>query len=111
LKPKLLLASGLATVFLVAHLAFLPSTLEDIDSLNFALGLHDFDPTRHQPHPPGYPIFMALGKLARAVVPSDPKALAVLGAIFGALAVFPLLALFRSIERGRPWDRRSRRSS
>ncbi|HEV3216004.1 MAG TPA: DUF2723 domain-containing protein [Vicinamibacterales bacterium] len=102
MKPKLLLASGLATVFLVAHLAFLPSTLEDIDSLNFALGLHDFDPTKHQPHPPGYPIFMALGKLARAVVPSDPKALAVLGAVFGALAVFPLLALFRSIEALEP---------
>jgi hypothetical protein len=110
LKPKLLLASGLATVFLVAHLAFLPSTLEDIDSLNFALGLHDFDPTRHQPHPPGYPIFMALGKLARAVVPSDPKALAVLGAIFGALAVFPLLALFRSIEALEPRPDRTRQA-
>lgn len=98
MKPKLFWASGLATLFLVAHLGFLPSTLEDIDSLNFALGLHDFNPTKHQPHPPGYPIFMALGKLARVVVPSDPKALAVLGAIFGALAVFPLLALFDSIE-------------
>jgi hypothetical protein len=108
LKPKLLWASALATLFLVAHLAFLPSTLEDIDSLNFALGLHDFDPTRHQPHPPGYPIFMALGKLVRAVVPSDPKALAILGAVFGALAVFPLLALFRSIEALEPQEDRAR---
>jgi transmembrane protein TMEM260 (protein O-mannosyltransferase) len=108
LKPKLFWASGLATLFLVAHLAFLPSTLEDIDSLNFALGLHDFDPTKHQPHPPGYPIFMALGKLARAVVPSDPKALATLGAIFGALAVFPLVALFGSIEALEPQQDRTR---
>lgn len=90
-------------VFLVAHLAFLPSTLEDIDSLNFALGLHDFDPTKHQPHPPGYPVFMALGKVARAVVPSDAKALAILGVVFGALAVFPLMKLFDNIEAlGRP---------
>ena len=84
-------------MFFIAHVLFLPSTLEDVDSLNFALGLHDFDPTKHQPHPPGYPVFMAVGKIARAVVPSDAKALALLGAIFGALAVFPLVKLFENI--------------
>jgi hypothetical protein len=89
----------LAVIFFIAHLLFLPSALEDVDSLNFALGLHDFDPTKHQPHPPGYPVFMALGKLTRAVVPSDPKALALLGAIFGALAIFPLMKLFENLER------------
>ena len=98
-SPKLLWASALAVIFFTAHVLFLPSTLEDIDSLNFALGLHDFDPTKHQPHPPGYPVFMALGKLMRAVVPSDAKALALLGAIFGALAIFPLMRLFENLER------------
>ncbi len=102
MSPKLLWASGLALVFVIAHLACLPSTLEDIDSLNFGLGLHDFDPAKHQPHPPGYPIFMALGKIARVVVPSDAKALAILGAIFGALAIFPLMTLFESIETLEP---------
>ncbi|MCM3879577.1 MAG: DUF2723 domain-containing protein [Vicinamibacterales bacterium] len=95
---KLRWASGLAVIFLIAHVLFLPSTLEDVDSLNFALGLHDFDPTKHQPHPPGYPVFMALGKIARTAVPSDAKALAVLGAIFGALAVFPLMRLFENLD-------------
>ena len=90
-SPKLLWAIGLAVMFFIAHVLFLPSTLEDVDSLNFALGLHDFDPTKHEPHPPGYPVFMAVGKIVRAVVPSDAKALALLGAIFGALAVFPLM--------------------
>ncbi len=98
ISPKLLWASGLAVVFLVAHLVFLPSTLEDIDSLNFALGVHDFDPSKHQPHPPGYPIFIALAKLARAVVPSDARALALLGALFGALAVFPLMKIYADLE-------------
>jgi hypothetical protein len=97
-SPKLLWTWALVLVFFLAHVLFLPSTLEDIDSLNFALGLHDFDPTKHQPHPPGYPVFMALGKIARAVIPSDPKALALLGAIFGALAIFPLTRLFEAIE-------------
>jgi hypothetical protein len=97
ISTKLLFAIGLAAMFFIAHVLFLPSTLEDVDSLNFALGLHDFDPTKHQPHPPGYPVFMAVGKIARAAVPSDAKALALLGAIFGALAVFPLLKLFENI--------------
>ena len=97
-SPALRWASALAALFFVAHAACLPSTLEDIDSLNFALGLHEFNPAKHQPHPPGYPVFMALGKVARSIVPSDAKALAILGAIFGALAVFPLIALFRQLN-------------
>ena len=95
---------ALAGIFLIAHLAFLPSTLEDIDSLNFALGLHEFNPAKHQPHPPGYPIFMALGKIARAAIPSDPKALAVLGALFGALAIFPLMKLFEGLDALEPHE-------
>lgn len=62
-------AAVLALVAGVAagHLAALPSTLEDIDSVNFALGVRDFDPARHRPHPPGYPAYIALGKAATAL--------------------------------------------
>ena len=107
LAPKLLWSSGLAIVFFIAHAAFLPSTLEDIDSLNFALGLADFDPAKHQPHPPGYPIFIALAKAVRVMVGSDATAMALLGAVFGALAVFPMLKIFEDVEAldGRPGDR------
>jgi hypothetical protein len=98
IPPKLLWASALAAVFLVAHLAFLPPTLEDLDSMNFALGVRDFDPSRHQPHPPGYPVFIALGKLSHAVWPSEAGSLSLWGAVFGALSVFPLVALFSAIE-------------
>ena len=40
-----------------------PPTLEDLDSVNFALGVRHFDVAQHQPHPPGYPLFIALGKV------------------------------------------------
>ena len=65
---------ALARVFLAAHLPFLAPDLEDIDSLNFALGLRHFDPTRHWPHPPGYPLLIALGKLARMTAFSESHA-------------------------------------
>ena len=98
MSPKTVWACALAAIFLIAHLAYLPPTLEDLDSMNFALGVRDFDPSNHQPHPPGYPVFIALGKLSHAVWPSDAGALAVWGAVFGALSIFPLMALFRSFE-------------
>ena len=90
-------AGVLALVFLLGHLPFLASTLEDVDSVNFALGLRDFDPGRHRPHPPGYPLYMALGKAANLVV-GEPQALAFWGALFGALSAFALLRLFASLD-------------
>ncbi len=63
LLAVLLLAGGV----LAGHLSALPATLEDIDSVNFALGVRDFDPGTHRPHPPGYPVYIALGKAATAI--------------------------------------------
>ncbi len=90
-------AAALALVFLAGHLPFLASTLEDVDSVNFALGLRDFDPGLHRPHPPGYPIYMALGKAANLVL-SEPHALAIWGALFGALSAFALLRMFAAFD-------------
>ena len=59
---------ALAAVFLAAHLPFLPPTLEDIDSINFALGVRHFDVGQHQPHPPGYPVFIALGRISTPIL-------------------------------------------
>ena len=102
------LVLALAVVFLLQHLIFLPRSLEDIDSVNFALALHDFDVAKHQPHPPGYPVFIALGRAARHVVavawpdmsPAalDARALALCGTVFGALATLPLWWFFRRLE-------------
>ena len=52
----------LSLAFLAAHAVHLPRTLEDIDSINFAMGVESFDVAAHRPHPPGYPVFMALSK-------------------------------------------------
>src|SRR5688500_17672764 len=58
----------LSAAYLAAHLPSLAPSLEDIDSINFALGLRDFDPSRHQPHPPGSPVYIALGRALLAIV-------------------------------------------
>ena len=60
-------SAALALVYVLAHLPFLAPSLEDIDSVNFALGVRDFDVARHRPHPPGYPVYIALAKAAVGV--------------------------------------------
>ena len=100
---------AIALAWLVAHLASLPPSLEDIDSINFALGLHQYDPALHQPHPPGYPVFIALGRVSLAVihalapgvswVHADALALAVWSALGGALAIVAAALLFGEMTR------------
>jgi hypothetical protein len=95
-------AAGL--VFLIAHLAFLPQTLEDVDSINFALGVREFDVANHQPHPPGYPVFIALARGTTALAAAAglaepvPRGLALLSAAGGALLVPMLYALFVRLD-------------
>lgn len=97
----------LLLVFLLAHLALLPRTLEDLDSVNFALGVRQFDVARHQPHPPGYPVFIAASKASTAVLRATgvsaaaPRGLAVWSAIGGAAALPALLVFFAALESRR----------
>ena len=96
---------ALAVLFLGAHLLFLPQTLEDVDSVNFAMGVRDFDVAHHQPHPPGYPVFIALAKVGTAILTRlpvaspDVRGLAIWSAIGGALLAPLLFAFFRAIDR------------
>ena len=98
----------LAALMLAAHLVSLPPTLEDLDSVNFALGVRDFDVSRHQPHPPGYPVFIALGKLGTSALAaagiSQPavRGLAVWSAVGGSAIVLLAFAFFRALD-GSVW--------
>src|SRR5689334_4648928 len=107
-------AVAVAVAFVAAHLPFLPQSLEDIDSINFALGLRHFDPALHQPHPPGYPLYIGLGHVSlRAIswlAPSLPDlrveavALAVWSLAGGALAILAAAMFFRALETVFPDD-------
>src|SRR5687767_13778524 len=99
-----ILFSAIAAAYLAAHLPFLAPSLEDIDSINFALGLRDYDVAQHQPHPPGYPVYIALGRLSLAVMQvvrpgleamrAEALALAIWSAAGAAAALIAAGALF-----------------
>ncbi len=88
----------LAVLFLAAHVPFLPASLEDLDSINFARGVQYFDVAHHQPHPPGYPLFILAAKVVHHVIPSEAKTLGAVSAFAGALSILALVALFRRLD-------------
>jgi hypothetical protein len=95
---------ALAALFLLAHLATLPRTFDDIDAINFSLGVRDFEVAQHQPHPPGYPLYIALGKIstplvrAAGIAAPEVRGLAVWSAIGGAALMLLLFGLWRTLD-------------
>ena len=103
--------AALALVFALAHVPFLAPSLEDIDSVNFALGVRHFDVAAHRPHPPGYPVYIFLGKIATAIAgfgvdaaPSmiESKALAMLSLLAGLFAIAGLYIVFSCFAEALP---------
>ncbi len=95
LLPPWALAGIAALLALATRVPFLPQQLHDHDSVNFAHALHHFDLARHSPHLPGYPVFLAIAKLAHLLGAPDAAALAwpgVLGAMAAAAALSVWLA-------------------
>jgi hypothetical protein len=68
--------------------------LYDIDSVNFALAMKRFDPSVHQPHPPGYFLYVCLGRLAGLIFHDANTAFVAISIVFscGAAAMIYVLA-------------------
>ena len=65
-------------------------SLWDWDETLFSLGVGDYDVVQHHPHPPGFPLYIALAKVVRLFVHTDFHSLQVV-AMIAAIALFPLL--------------------
>jgi hypothetical protein len=86
-----LLFLGLAAIFAMARSRW----LDDWDSVNFALALDSFDLLKHQPHPPGYPVYVATGKLIHLVVAGHAAALTLVSSLSGAAVAAMVFLLLR----------------
>lgn len=88
-----LAVAALVLVVAVIQVLTRATTLTELDSGNLALALDDFDVSRHQPHPPGYPLLVGAAHLLTWLGGALEAYLA-LAAVFslGAVAVTALLA-------------------
>src|SRR5438093_5053296 len=90
-----------AMVVLVSRLATLPKTFWEGDELLFAAAVLKFDPWSSRPHPPGYPLYVGLGKFF-ALFTADPfPALIALSVIASVIGFIALSIAFRHILQDR----------
>jgi hypothetical protein len=81
-------AAGLVLVTIVSRLPFMTRALYAFDSANYALAIRDFyNVAFHQPHPPGYPLYVLFGKLIDLAVHDANRSLIIEGILWSAVAV------------------------
>ena len=79
-----LIACAASRFLAVAH------TLWDWDEALFCLGMRSYDVASHHPHPPGFPVYIAMAKVARLFTISDFRALQTVNLI-AAVLLFPAM--------------------
>ncbi|HRS79592.1 MAG TPA: glycosyltransferase family 39 protein [Spirochaetota bacterium] len=94
-RSDIVAMAAIALAALAASVPFFYDYLYCIDSANFALGMHYYSMEIFQPHPPGYPLFVFLGKALRFIAGDDNLSLILLANIFalaGILLFYRVLA-------------------
>ncbi len=86
---------GGALIVLLVRIVTAPRTPWENDEFLFAEAVRKFEPLRYHPHPPGYPLFVLLGKLFAVVVHDPWRALVVLNLV---LAPVGFIALTRALR-------------
>jgi hypothetical protein len=80
-----------ALIFVAASALYFATrtpALDEHDSVQFAMGILDFNIWKDQPHAPGYPLFIFLGWLAHQFLAIDPElSMHILSAIGGGLFI------------------------
>lgn len=87
-----------ALIFAVCVLTRLPFTsglLYNMDSVQFALAMDHFDVALHQPQPPGYFLYVMMGRLARLFIHNDNTALVTVSILAGGLTAVMMYVMAR----------------
>lgn len=90
-----LAAAGLLALVLQTR----PVSFWEYDELLFAAGVVRFDPLQHHPHPPGYPVYIGLGKLAALLTGSPFAALVAVSSVLTVVGFVAAAAAFRNLLR------------
>ena len=83
------------------RLPFVSNALVNWDAVQFALATRSFDIARHQPHPPGYILYVGWGRLLTWLTGDANTAFVLTSLIAGSLSVSLLYLLGREMLGGR----------
>src|SRR5436190_20050516 len=85
-----------ALIVLVSRILTAPKTPWENDEFLFAEAVRKFDPSSYHPHPPGYPLFVLLGKLFTIIVHDPWRALTVVSIVAAPIGFVALARAFRN---------------
>src|SRR5436190_17971492 len=85
-----------AIVVLITRIATAPKTPWENDEFLFAEAVRKFDPSNYHPHPPGYPLYVLLGKLFAPITGDPWRALVVVAIIAAPVGFVALARAFRN---------------
>src|SRR5947209_5779309 len=85
-----------ALVVLISRLLTAPKTPWENDEFLFAEAVRKFDPSNYHPHPPGYPLFVLLGKFVALIVNDPWRALVIVNVIAAPIGFVALARAFRN---------------
>src|SRR5438445_8401868 len=94
----------LFTITLLIRIPFTSRLLYDQDSVQFALALEKYDVYLHQPHPPGYFLYVMAGKLVNYFIQDANASFIAISVVASALTVVAVYYLARAIfDEGTAW--------
>src|SRR5436190_18343501 len=85
-----------ALIVLVSRILTAPKTPWENDEFLFAEAVRKFDPSNYHPHPPGYPLFVLLGKFVALIVDDPWRALVIVSIIAAPIGFVALARAFRN---------------
>ena len=95
-NSSLIKAGFLFAATLVLYFVSRSPGLDEYDSVQFAMGVREFNIWKHQPHPPGYPLYILLGWLGDKLFGADPNlSLHIVSCLGGALFVAAWFLIIR----------------
>ncbi|OLC15735.1 MAG: hypothetical protein AUH29_07010 [Candidatus Rokubacteria bacterium 13_1_40CM_69_27] len=90
-------AGTLSLLTVLSRLPYRARMLYNWDAVQFALALREYDVAKHQPHPPGYILYVALGRLVNAWLDDPTAAYVFLAVLFSGLTTFVVYYLALAI--------------
>ncbi len=96
-RLRAVLITALVSIVVVSRLAAFPASVWEQDEAYLAAAVARLDVAASQPHPPYFPLWIALGRLVAAAGVGPAAALGLVGAALGSLVVLPLVVLWRRL--------------
>lgn len=88
LSSDVVVATTLSLLTMLSRLPYRARMLYNWDAVQFALALREYDVVKHQPHPPGYILYVALGRLVNVWLDDPTAAYVTLAVVFSGLTTF-----------------------